>query len=112
MPCHCERSTRIRHEPRSSGLKESNNRTHRKPRCLPAKAMEMKRAMIEKKWRLYSMDLERPVFTRRCVQLQARFTQNEKGKEEDPVLVPKREDTREETEKEMSKGKDPKVTAP
>ena len=49
MPCHCERSTRIRHEPRSSGLKESNNRTHRKPRCLPAKAMEMKRAMIEKK---------------------------------------------------------------
>ena len=37
---------------------------------------------------------------------------NKKGeqrKEEDPVLSPKREDTRKKTEKEISKGKDPKV---
>ena len=36
----------------------------------------------------------------------------EQGKEEDPVLSPKREDTRIETEKAISKGKDPRVTSP
>ena len=63
-----------------------------------------------KKWRLYSVDLERPAFARRFVQVPARVnTQREEGKEEDPVLLPTREDTLKETEKEIPKGKDPKV---
>ena len=37
------------------------------------------------------------------------YPKKEQGKEEDPVLSPKREDTRKETEKEISRGMDPKV---
>ena len=55
------------------------------------------------------MGVERPMFAWRCVQLQARREQKRMGKEEHPVLSPKREDTREETEKETSKGKERKV---
>ena len=47
---------------------------------------------------------QRPVLARRCVQLRARFKQKRKmRKEEDPFLLPKREDTRQETEKEIPK---------
>ena len=55
------------------------------------------------------MDLERTMFPRRFVQLQTRSKLKGTGKEEDHVPSPKREDTRKETEKEMSKGKAPKV---
>ena len=43
------------------------------------------------------------------MQLQTRSKLKGTGKEEDHVPSPKREDTRKETEKEMSKGKAPKV---
>ena len=57
------------------------------------------------------MDLERTVLARRFAQLQARCEQKRlHGKEEDPVLSPKREGLRKETEKEISKGKNPKVS--
>ena len=36
-------------------------------------------------------------------------SKREQGKEEDPVLCPQRQDTRKETEKEISKAKEPKV---
>ena len=46
------------------------------------------------------MDLERTMFARRFVQLQDDdVIKKEQGKEEDPVLSPKREDIRKETEK-------------
>ena len=55
-------------------------------------------------WRLYSMELEGPVFARRFVQLQARFRRQRKRE--------KRQGTRKETGKGDIKGKGPKGTSP
>ena len=63
-------------------------------------------------WRLYEMDVERPVFTTRIVQLHPRFKQkNHKGSKK-IRLLPKREDTREGDGKGETKEKGPKGTSP
>ena len=53
------------------------------------------------------MDFETPVFARRFVQLQALLKQKQgkKGQEQDPVQFPKREHTRQDTEREIPKEK-------
>ena len=89
-----------------------NDRTEDRPQKetheIILKAMHKKRSKIEQ-WRVSSMVLERTTFTRRFVQLQARRNRDVRRKRRRSVLNLEREDIRKETEKEISKRKDPKA---